>query len=104
MEDTSRCIDDVLEIGQQEKEIRQAEFSDAQGEREEVKCIDYTVDLEAGLPRHESSGKSNTLKQCYNAVLGFLEELIIVIIIVLLSYSLTMVGLFYVMTMTKFLF
>lgn len=104
MEDTSRCIDDVLKIGQQEKEIRQAEFSDAQGEREEVKCIDYTVDLEAGLPHHESSGKSNTLKQCYNAVLGFLEELIIVIIIVLLLYSLTMVGLFYVMTMTKFLF
>lgn len=104
MEDTSRRSDDVLKMEQQEEETRRAEYAETQGEREKVKCIDYIIDLEAGLPRHESSGKSNTFKQCYDAFLSFIEELIIVIIIVLLLYSLTMVGLFYVMTMTKFLF
>ncbi|EJT42222.1 PHM6-like protein [Saccharomyces kudriavzevii IFO 1802] len=89
---------------QQEEETTQVELVENHGEEEVVKCNEYMIDLEAGLLPHEGSGKSGTFKQCRDSFLGFIEELIIVIIIVLIFYSLTMAGLFYVMTMTKILF
>ena len=89
---------------QQEKKTTQKEFVKTQGEDEEVKCIDYMLDLEAGLLSQENTGKSSNFKQYCDAFLGFVEEAVIIIIIVLILYGLTMVGLFYVMTMTKVLF
>ncbi|CAI4055937.1 hypothetical protein N7582_000468 [Saccharomyces uvarum] len=101
--DTSKRSE-VLKMEQQEKETAPAKPVTSQEEKEEVKCGDFTIDLEAGLLPHEVSEKGSTFKQYRDAFVGFIEELVIIIVIVLLLYFLTMIGLFYVMAMTKVLF
>ncbi|CAI1840230.1 hypothetical protein SEUBUCD646_0B03900 [Saccharomyces eubayanus] len=101
--DTSKSSE-VLKMEQQEKETLPVKLVTSRGEEEKVKSGDYMIDLEAGLLPHEVSEKGSTFKQYRDAFVGFIEELVIIVVIVLLLYFLTMIGLFYVMAMTKVLF